>query len=70
MRFISYEVLLGALQEYGTDAVYEKLEALFYAEPLVFINLDGEAIFTPYDALELWDWLENLANKFHKEVVL
>jgi hypothetical protein len=67
MRLISYEVLIQAIQERGLDEVYAVLERLFMEEPLVFLNADGEAIFSPFDELELWGYLEVL---FNKEVVL
>jgi len=45
------------------DAVYEKLEALFYTEPLAFINSDGGVVFRPYDPEELYEYLEILNEK-------
>jgi len=67
MRVVSVEVLIQALQERGLDEVYVILERLFMEEPLVVINSDGEAVFSPFDELELWGYLEVL---FNKEVVL
>jgi hypothetical protein len=60
MRLISFEVLLEALKEQGLDPVYEALERLFYEEPVVFINKDGDAVFVPFDVLEIRDYLEKL----------
>jgi hypothetical protein len=70
MRLISYEVLLEVLKKHGLDHAYEILERFFYEEPLMFINSDGEVVFVPFDALEIWDYLEALNEKLGKEVEL
>jgi hypothetical protein len=67
MRLIGYEVLISAVQEHGVDAVYEVLEKLFMEEPIVIIDANGKAVFTPFDFEDLWDYLELLQEK---EVVL
>ncbi len=63
MRCISVEVLIQVLKEKDLDTVYLALERLFMEEPLVFVNSDGEAVFTPYDPFEIWDYLEELQVK-------
>jgi len=63
MKLISVELLVQAIREQGLDAVYEKLEALFYTEPLVIINSDGKVVFAPYEPLDIWDYLEMLNDK-------
>jgi len=63
MKLISVELLVQAIREQGLDAVYEKLEALFYTEPLAFINSDGGVVFRPYDPEELYEYLEILNEK-------
>jgi hypothetical protein len=63
MRFVSVEVLQKAIVENGVDYVYEKLEALFYEEPLIVIDKNGKAIFTPFDAEELYEYLEYLVKE-------
>ena len=60
MRLINLETLIRALQEQGVDALYEKLEAVFYTEPIVFIDNDGNVVFMPFDTEEIWDYLEKL----------
>ncbi len=70
MRLISVEVLMQVLKEQDLDNVYALLERHYMEEPLVFINSNGEAIFTPYDPLELWDYLEKLYDEIIKEVEL
>ncbi len=60
MRLISFEALIQALRERSLDDVYLALERLFMEEPIVFINSNGDVVFTPYEPLELWDYLEKL----------
>jgi len=60
MRLISIEAVKEIINDVGVDAFYERLETLFYEEPLVFINKDGKAVFVPFDVLEIWDYLEKL----------
>jgi hypothetical protein len=60
MKLVSIELLMQVVRERGVDEIYEILEKVFYAEPLVVIDKDGKAIFTPYDAEELYDYLEKL----------
>ncbi len=66
MRIISVDLLIQAVREQGIDPVYLALERLFYEEPIVFVDSDGKAVFTPYDALEIWDYLENLYTKLEE----
>jgi hypothetical protein len=71
MRFISFELLMEALKEQGLDAVYEKLYELFYEAPLYITDRYGAVVYIPYDALDLWDYLEALydnINNIDKEV--
>jgi hypothetical protein len=63
MRLISYEVLIQALKEQGLDTTYAILERLFMEEPLIVINKEGKAIFSPLDEEELWHYLELLNDK-------
>ena len=60
MRLISIEAVKEIINDVGVDAFYERLETLFYEEPLVFINKDGKVVFVPFDVLEIWDYLEKL----------
>jgi hypothetical protein len=64
MRHISFETIIKALQEAGVDALYEKLEALFYTEPFAVIDVDGNVVFEPYDSEDIWNYLEALKKKF------
>ncbi len=63
MRCISVELLIQAIKEQGLDPVYLALERLFMEEPIIFINSNGDVVFTPYEPLELWDYLEELEAK-------
>ncbi len=60
MRYVSVELLIHALRERSLDDVYAVLERVFLEEPLMFINSNGDIVFTPYDLLEIWDYLEKL----------
>ncbi len=63
MRLISFEALIEALREQGLDPVYSALERLFYEEPLIIINKEGEAVKAFFEPLEIWDYLEELQAK-------
>lgn len=68
-RFISFEVLVKALQKQGVDALYERLEALFHTEPLIIIDVDGNVILEPFEPEDIYNFLENLYKKLEKEEV-
>jgi len=69
MKFICVDLLLDVVKEQGIDPVYAVLERLYLEEPLVFVNADGEAVFVPYDPMEIWDFLEALQEKLNLEEV-
>jgi len=69
MRYISFEILLKALESDGIDAVYERLSDLFMEDTLYIIDRCGAVVYTPMDLYDLWDYLEDLyLNKLNKEV--
>ncbi len=68
MKFVSIELLMQAVRERGVDEIYEILEKVFYAETLIIVDKDGKAIFTPFDAEELYDYLEKLLEEMEVEL--
>jgi hypothetical protein len=70
MRYVSFELLVKALQRgLDLDALYEKLEALFYTEPLIIIDANGNVILKPFDAEDIYSFLEKLYENIEKEEV-
>jgi len=70
MRYVSFEILLKALENEGVDAVYERLSDLFMEDALYVIDKCGAVCYTPFDLNDLWNYLEGLYEKINKEVEL
>ena len=59
MNYVSLELLIQALNEYGLDHTYQALERLFLEEPLIVIDKEGH-VRSFFDKEEMFEYLENL----------
>jgi hypothetical protein len=63
---LSLDMLIQAIREKGLDGTYEALEKLFLTEQFVVVDKENKVIFTPFEAEDIYNFLERVEKNFKR----